>query len=500
MGLETNREKSRGEPLLTGALQRLILLHTNDLHSCFENMPKLAAAIRRYRAAEPPDAILVVDCGDHMDRMRSETEGTEGAANVAVLNAIGCEAFLPGNNEGLTFTRPQLDRMFSSARYAVLGTNLASRTGTPPAWLKRTLVLEKAGRKVGLVGVTAPYNDFYGPLGWHAEDPFASVEQAVRELRGETDLVIVLSHVGLRFDRELAARVPDVDCIVGGHTHHLLERAERAGNALIGGAGKLGTHLGVMEFFFAEGKRRPVSMRGYAVSVENEPDDEEVAALIERARAASRRALDRPAAVLTEPIGHNPLAESELGNLLADGLRRWTGAEIGLVNGGQLLGGLSAGIRSEFDLLSICPSPVNPCSLLVTGRDILEALEQSLDDTHARMEIRGYGFRGKVLGTLCASGMTVWYDAAGGARRRVVDVRVGRQPLEPERLYRVGTVDMFTFGAGYPTLGKGADTTYYLPEFLRDVLRRQLSDRRAVRMSKIPRFIPAAGHRSAFER
>jgi len=81
-----------------------------------------------------------------------------------------------------------------------------------------------------------------------------------------------------------------------------------------------------------------------------------------------------------------------------------------------------------------------------------------------------------------------------------VDVRVGRQPLEPERLYRVGTVDMFTFGAGYPTLGKGADTTYYLPEILRDVLRRQLSDRRAVRMSKIPRFIPAAGHRSAFER
>lgn len=498
MGFETKSGKEgRGGPLLSRALNRLVLLHTNDLHSCFENMPKLAAAIRRFRAVVPPEQLLVVDCGDHMDRMRSETEGTEGVANVQVLNAIGCEAFLPGNNEGLTFTRPQLERMFSAAEFAVLGTNLADRTGHRPPWLKRTLVVEKAGRKIGLVGVTAPYNDFYGPLGWHAEDPLEAAASAVRELRGEADLIVVLSHVGLRFDRELAGCVPGIDIIVGGHTHHLLEEAERAGSVLIGGAGKFGTHLGVMEITFAEGERRPVDMRGYAIRVEGEADDEQVAALIGRARLAGRRALDRPAAVLREPLGHDPLAESELGNLLADGLRKWTGSEIGLVNAGQLLGGLAGGIRSEYDLLSVCPSPVNPCSLLVSGRDILEALEQSLEESHARKEIRGYGFRGKMLGTLCASGMTIWYDAAGEARRRIVEVRVGRKPLEPDRLYKVGTVDMFTFGAGYPSLGRGAELEYFLPGFLRDVLRKQLADRQAVRLSKIPRFIPAARRKPA---
>lgn len=455
-------------------------------------MPKLAAAIRRFRAAVPPDELLVVDCGDHMDRVRSETEGTAGTANVAVLNATGCEAFVPGNNEGLTFTRPQLDRMFRGASFAVLGTNLRDRAGGRPAWLQPSLVLDKGGRKIGLIGVTAPFNDFYGPLGWHAEEPLAAVRHAVRELRGETDLLIVLSHVGLRFDRELAERVPEIDCIVGGHTHHLLERAERVGRVLIGGAGKLGTHLGVIEFTLADGERRPVAMQGRAIRVADEEDDPEVAGLIRKFRADSRVALDRPAAELGEPMGHDPFGESALGNLLADGLRKWTGSEIGLVNGGQLLGGLADGLRSEYDLLAVCPSPINPCSLLLRGRDILEALEQSLVEGHVRKEIRGYGFRGKVLGTLCISGLTVKYDASGEAYRRVVDVRVGRRSLEPDRLYKVGTIDMFTFGAGYPSLGKGRELTYYLPEFLRDVLREQLADRQAVRLSKTRRFIPGA--------
>lgn len=476
---------------MTRASNRLILLHTNDLHSCFANMAKLATVIRRFRAAVPPEQLLLVDCGDHMDRMYGETEGTGGAANVAVMNATGYDVFVPGNNEGLTFTRDQLDRAMADAAFAVLGTNLAEYPdGGHPRWLKRTLMLDKGGRNIGLIGVTAPFNDFYEPLGWHAEDPLRAVEAAARELREQTDLLIVLSHVGLRFDRALAERIPEIDCILGGHTHHLLERAERRGPVLIGAAGKLGNHLGVVEIRFADGASRPVEMKGYTIDVTNAQADPEIARLIGRERANSGVRLDRPAVVLSEPMAHDPLAESALGNLLADGLRKWTDAEIGLVNSGQLLGGLDGGLRSERDLLAICPSPINPCSLLLSGRDIVTALEQSLTKSHARMEIRGFGFRGHVLGILSASGMTVRYDRNGQQASRIVEVRVGGKLLEPDRHYKVGTIDMFTFGAGYPTLGQGLDRRYHLPEFLRDVLRRELADEEAVQSSKSRRFIP----------
>lgn len=455
-------------------------------------MEKLATVIRRFRAAVPPEQLLLVDCGDHMDRMYGETEGTGGTANVAVMNATGYDVFVPGNNEGLTFTREQLDRAMSGAAFAILGTNLAEYPGGGvPRWLKRTLIMDKGGRKIGLIGVTAPFNDFYEPLGWHADDPLATVESAVRELRGQTDLLVVLSHVGLRFDRELADRMPEIDCILGGHTHHLLDRAERRGPVLIGAAGKLGEHLGVVEIQFDDGAARPVAMKGYTVCVTNAEADPDIARLIGMARTSSGARLDRPAVVLSEPMAHDPLAESALGNLLADGLRKWTDAEIGLVNSGQLLGGLEGGLRSERDLLAICPSPINPCSLLLSGRDIVTALEQSLTETHARKEIRGYGFRGHVLGILSASGMTVRYDQNAPPASRIVEVRIGGQLLEPDRRYKVGTIDMFTFGAGYPTLGQGVDRRYHLPEFLRDVLRRELADEEAIRSSKSRRFIPA---------
>lgn len=479
---------------MTDTRNKMILLHTNDLHSCFENMPKLAAAIRRYQSAYPPEQVLIADCGDHMDRMRTETEGTGGEANVAVLNAIGTEVFVPGNNEGLTFTRQELESALSGARFAVLCTNLREWPGGGrPDWLKRTLVLDKSGRKIGLIGVTARYNDFFEPLGWHAEDPFAAVEAAVTELRGQTDLLVVISHVGIRFDLELAERIQDIDCILGGHTHHLFERAERRGNVLVCAAGKSGTHLGVVEIEFAAGKGRPVSMDGYALRVTEEEGDADIESLIARENRRGRLFMDRPAAFLSEAIHHDPFGESGLGNLLADGLRKWTDSEIGLVNGGQLLGGLAGGFRSEYELHAICPSPINPCSLLISGRQILEALEQALDEAHIRSVIRGFGFRGEVLGTLCASGMTISYDAGAAPHHRVFHVDVGDRPLEPDRQYKVGTIDMFTFGAGYPALGRGLQVKYYLPEFLRDVLRRELADAEAVRRSKIRRFIPVSG-------
>ena len=55
---------------IDAGLQEYIVLHSNDLHSCFENMPKIADAVEEYRAMVPPERLILIDCGDHMDRMR----------------------------------------------------------------------------------------------------------------------------------------------------------------------------------------------------------------------------------------------------------------------------------------------------------------------------------------------------------------------------------------------------------------------------------------------
>ena len=88
----------------------VVLLHSNDIHSRLEPAAKMAAYIAETRRMYGSDHVLTVDIGDHMDRMRVETEGSDGLVNIALLNAAGYEVVTIGNNEGLTFTPEHLAR------------------------------------------------------------------------------------------------------------------------------------------------------------------------------------------------------------------------------------------------------------------------------------------------------------------------------------------------------------------------------------------------------
>ncbi|WP_231570973.1 5'-nucleotidase C-terminal domain-containing protein [Gordoniibacillus kamchatkensis] len=180
---------------------------------------------------------------------------------------------------------------------------------------------------------------------------------------------------------------------------------------------------------------------------------------------------------------------------MASGLRAWTAAEIGLVNAGQATAGLPAGRVTRARLLELCPGPINPCRMRLRGAHIRRALEEALLPEFTGKEIRGFGFRGKVLGTLALDGITVEAELDRPAYERIVRAAVGGGELEDEREYVVGTIDMFTFGAGYLSLSHGTHVEYMVPELLRDVLAGQLRDAAALRDSTAPRWHVRGGAR-----
>lgn len=480
---------------IDAGLQEYIVLHSNDLHSCFENMPKIADAVEEYRAMVPPERLILIDCGDHMDRMRIETEGTAGLVNVDVLNETGYELFVPGNNEGLTFAKETITAALAGhARFDVLGTNICEHPrGVPPEWMHPWRILDKDGVRFGALGITARFNEFYHLLGWDIRDPLESVGRAVKLLRPRVDVLIVVSHLGLSLDKRLAAEIPGIDLILGGHTHHLLENGLTVDRTYIGAAGQFGNYLGVIHLNMDMERRRPARIEGRAVYVAHRADNERIARLIEERRNESRRVMSRRVACLKQALHHAWDQESEMGNLLADGLRSWTEAEIGIVNAGQILDGVPEGELTESDLLQLCPSPINPCAVELTGRQLLQALEESLLDEYIAMPIRGFGFRGKVLGTLCVSGIDIRYDPAGEPYHKVKAVRLENgESLDPEGVYKVGTIDMFTFGIGYLSLSQGRRLKYYVPEFIRDVLKGQIADPEATQRCRTPRWKPVS--------
>jgi 2',3'-cyclic-nucleotide 2'-phosphodiesterase (5'-nucleotidase family) len=112
------------------------------------------------------------------------------------------------------------------ARFPVLCANLTSRPGAPNptrAWT----VIAAGGARVAVFGLTVPM--FTRKMWSQAlcdylfEDPLETARALVPRLRGEADVVVALTHIGLQRDQALAAQVPGIDLIIGGHTHADLE-------------------------------------------------------------------------------------------------------------------------------------------------------------------------------------------------------------------------------------------------------------------------------------
>lgn len=478
----------REQGSMTERYVTLTLLHTNDIHSHFEEAAQAAGYIAEVRRNVPPDRLMLVDCGDFLDRVRIETEGTQGRANRALLEAIGYDAVTIGNNEGLTYTPAELDRLFGGMPIPVVCANMVhSDSGQQPEWMVPTHMMEKSGVRVGYIGLTAPFNDYYRLLGWNAADPFETAKHWVERLRKQVDVLVVLSHLGLRHDRKLAETVEGIDLILGGHTHHLLETPLRIGRTTIGAAGKFGRYVGHLELKYSL-VNGDLEIDGGCECVDDLPEHPEARLLVDSYREEARKVMSREIAVLSKPMDSHPCKESPLPTLLACAVRKKTSAEIGLVNAGQLLEGLPAGPVTEETIHAICPSPINACTMTLRGGQIRRALEESLLPEFYELEIRGFGFRGKVLGTLCLDGMKIMADLSRAPYDKIVQVVLNGEPLDENRDYTVGTLDMFTFGAGYAGLREGRNVRYFLPEFIRDVLADALNDASLADECRIPRW------------
>ncbi|WP_046225397.1 bifunctional metallophosphatase/5'-nucleotidase [Paenibacillus dauci] len=468
----------------------LTILHTNDLHSHFENMGILASIAGDYTDRLGRDHVLLVDIGDHMDRMSPETEGSEGGANIDIINMTGYDAVTIGNNEGLTYTSSILNQAYAGIICPVVCSNVIEHeSGIPPVWMRTHQIIQKGTWKIGLIGATAPYGDFYDLLGWDVSEPVSSLRPLIDQLRSEVDLLVMLSHLGLSADQRLAEQLPEIDVILGGHSHHVLDRPLWVGSTVLGAAGKFGQYMGQMTWQKDTlGGRAHLLDGGLIAITENMPREEAVEAAIVLHRQRAEERMSRTVAMLEAPLKIDYERESPLGNLLAQAVRRYTGAELSIVNAGQLLDELPAGEITESLLHRLCPSPINPCITLLRGSSIRRALEQSLLSEFTHKAIMGYGFRGKILGCLCVDGLKITCDLARPAYQRITGLEINGQPLQDDQEYSVGSLDMFTFRIGYDSLSESGGVTYMLSEFIRDLLRSELQTPGTVQSCAGPRW------------
>lgn len=237
------------------------IYHTSDLHDHRGFAPQL----RALRAREPG---LLFDCGDSL--RGSQTLYHREEPILGEIDEAGYDAQAIGNREfhylfGLLAARAH------KMRHPLICTNLLDVKGRVLPFV-RSLVLdlppgELPATRVHLLGTLIPQYPQASPwehvFGWRFLPPWDAVAAFAQGVPPGEPL-IVLSHIGLRLDCELAEAVPRIDLILGGHSHDTLHEPHYAAGVPIVHAGPYGRYVSRTELAYDAAARR-FTIRDFAL-------------------------------------------------------------------------------------------------------------------------------------------------------------------------------------------------------------------------------------------
>ncbi|WP_456277797.1 bifunctional metallophosphatase/5'-nucleotidase [Bacillus sp. AK128] len=459
-------------------MEHIHIYHINDLHSHFENWPKITGFIKEKRVQHQSnqEEVLVLDIGDHMDRFHPTTEATLGKANVRLMNELGYDYVTIGNNEGITLSKEELENLYAEANFPVLIGNLMEPDESIPYWVKPYSIHNtKSGFKIALVGLTVAFQKFYELLGWKIAQPFDILPSLIQEVKEQgADFVVVLSHLGINEDERIAREIEGVDLILGGHTHHLLPNGVEINGTTLCGAGKFGMNVGYVRLTVNKGSNQVIHVEPTVYPMDEEKECVLTAESLKREAELASMKLNEEVVNIEAPLEIEWYKPSVLADFLAEAIKDWCGGEIGMINAGVLLDSLPKGKVTLGDLHRICPHPINPCKVILNGSELKEVILQAATSRMEQLQMKGFGFRGKVLGRMVYAGAIVETTMMEDHLPHVTSILVGGEPINPDREYVVATLDMFTFGGLYPEISHSKQKEYFLPEMLRDILQWKL--------------------------
>ncbi len=313
--------------------QLVSVLHTTDLHGHIlpttgydgqadvGGLARCASQLRAWQQQNP--ASLLLDAGD---LFQGTAAGylSRGRVMVDLLNQLGYDAWSLGNHDFDWGSEVWLEALAAS-QMPVLTANLAFEgraAGTlepshPLAKVRPWMIRELGGFRIGLLGLITPglsawlTSDQLGAA--EVTDPVAAAARSVAELKGEgVDAIVAVVHFGWRDQddhanplQELAYRVPEIDLIIGGHTHRLHE-SRQVGRSIYTQANYHGLHCGRVDLVFDLQSRRLLGCRPMLASMDAQvPFDPLVMQVAAPVLEQAEQHLEQVVGELAEPLDYH---------------------------------------------------------------------------------------------------------------------------------------------------------------------------------------------------
>ncbi|MXQ09605.1 multifunctional 2',3'-cyclic-nucleotide 2'-phosphodiesterase/5'-nucleotidase/3'-nucleotidase [Alphaproteobacteria bacterium GH1-50] len=474
----------------------ITILHTNDFHDrfepisrfnsgcseednaageCFGGAARMVTAIADAKARN--ENWLLLDAGDQF-------QGTlffqyyKGDVQAEIMNKLGFDAMAVGNHE-FNNGPEGLASFVEKVEFPVLMSNAdISMEAALSGLIQKSVVIEKAGERIGIVGVTPRNNDELSSPGPNIifTDPSPAIQAEVDRLTEEgINKIIVLSHSGFATDLVIAQNTTNVDLIVGGHTNTFLSNTddgadgpypERMNGVPIVQAYAFGKYLGELQLTFDDG--------GNVIEAVGEPilidasvaEDAEtkarIAELAEPLDEIRNRVVAQSAGFIEGDRSVCRVEECAMGNLVADAMLdrvKDLGIDIAFANSGGIRSSIDEGEVTMGEVMTVLPFQNTLATFSASGQTLIDALENGVSQVE---EVAGRFPQ--------VAGMTFTWDPSAEPGSRIVSVEVGGQPIDPAATYGVVTNNYVRNGGdGYAMFASAEDAYDFGPD-LADVL------------------------------
>jgi len=402
-------------------VKELTILHTNDLHAHLfpriapwisesrkiGGFANLATLVKQEKQLNPNN--ILIDAGDYFSGPYISTL-TKGEAVIRSMNYLGIDAACIGNHEFDHGWDNMLEQI-KKANFPILNGNLFFEGTDQLVWDNPYLILERAGLKIGIIGLHGKFA-FYDTInfkmteGIEARDEEEYLRRYIEKLEPITDIIILAVHQGmpgrqstvgltdvernLYKDILLAQNVPGVDIIVTGHAHQGTEKALVSNGTIIVSTNATATELGKLQIQFDTEKKKIVSHSNKLITIYDDElkDDPDMLKEITYWQEEVDQIAKVPVVSLTEKLVRAYGKESNMGNLFADAIASYDKRiDIAVVNSGALRQDIEAGTITKGDLISAFPFPNTVVMTRLKGIQIKKIFDHAAGMTNGILQV-----------------------------------------------------------------------------------------------------------------
>ena len=469
----------------------IYILFTSDVHCGIDEGFGYAglAQIRRNLVDQGYTTILV----DDGDAIQGESVGmlTTGEAIIDLMNAMKYDVAIPGNHE-FDYGMERFLELTEKADFPYISCNF-NKEGK--LIFKPYTIIEAAGKKIAFVGVTTPDtlvqstpayfqdengNFIYGFMQDETgETLYKAVQDAVDAARAEgADYVYIIGHMGMAgldnvWDYSgIIANTNGIDVFLDGHSHDTEQvvMKNKDGRNVVRSA--VGTKLSCIGYSHISADKGIVE-----TSIWSWPNAQSMPEVLGIKNDMSRKVAET-LAELEETMGQvvaksnvlltindpeakdnsgNPIrmvrrAETNMADLCADAFRIAGKADIGMLGGGGVRANIAKGDITYGDIMKVFPYGNYLTVIEATGQQILDALEWGVqrepDEFGGFLQVSGMTYEiDTTIPSGCKSDANNMQTEIVG-ERRVKNVKVGGEALDPARTYTVAGPDYVLTGNG----------------------------------------------------